>query len=668
MPEDIKKPVYNDNSISTLENEDRVRERVGIMLGSDDIRGAFHTVCEIVGNAVDEAQINKDMTIRVTYHADNSITVEDGGRGVPMGWNEAKQRYNWDLVYNELYAGGKYGTDSYTYSVGLNGVGATATQYTSEFCEVTSYREGKRFYKDFKKGRPTPTELLVEDCPNHPTGTIVHWKPDLDCFTDTNFTKDMFTRYCRDQANLVGVKFIFTDEHDGTVEEYEGLGLEELLKEIAGDNIEHTYREQVDHKGTTKTPKDPNAPYSAKLDLIIAFTSNDYTGRSRFFHNTGEMREGKHIEAYNNALGTFFKKAAQARGVSVQPYDYMPYCICVCSSLSTITNFSNQTKTGVNNQFIYDLVYKTITKILEEAQARRDPAFVQLMDRIVTMADNRKKLEEYGKTLRAAKKTTSGGKQKMPEKLADCRSRDTSINELYIVEGDSAMGACKLARNAEFQAIMPIRGKILNCLKASLDKIIASQCIKDLIAAIGCGIDIPDIQAGKKVGSLFDITKLRYSKIIFCTDADVDAYQIRVLLFVLFYALMPELVTKGYIYIAETPLFEILTSKGNRFAYDWEERDKILEECRAKGIKVNKINRSKGLGENDPEMMSISTMRPDTRRLISLQTDINNPQVRKTVDMLFGKDIDNLRKQIVLDLIAEGLADKKKEDEIIQTA
>lgn len=656
MADTVKK--YDDSSISTLENEDRVRERVGIMLGSDDIKGAFHTVCEIVGNAVDEAQLDKSMTIHVTYHSDDSITVEDEGRGVPMGWNEAKQRWNWDLIFNELYAGGKYNTNSYTYSVGLNGVGATATQYTSEFCEVTSYRDGKKFYKDFKKGRPTPRDMTVEPSDHH-SGTIVHWKPDLDCFTDTHFTKQMFQRYCRDQANLVGVRFEFTDEHDGTHEIYEGLGLDELLNEIAGDNIEIKYHEQLEHSGTVKTPKDPNAPFTAKMDVILAFTSSEYPARSRFFHNTGEMREGKHLEAYYRALGDFFRHLATARGITLQPYDYEPYCLCIISSYSTITNFSNQTKTGVNNQFIYDMVYKTISKILSESHARQDPAFVALLERILTSAENRRRLEEYSKTLRAVKKT---GRQKLPEKLADCRSRDTNVNELYIVEGDSAMGACKLARNAEFQAIMPIRGKILNCLKASLDKIIASQCIQDLVAAVGCGIDIPDIQQGKKVGSLFDITKLRYGKIIFCTDADVDAYQIRVLLYVLFYTLMPELITSGRVFIAETPLFEILTNKGNYFAFDWEERDRILEDLKKRHIVVNRINRSKGLGENDPQMMSVSTMRPDTRRLVSLQTDITDEVVRATVDALFGKDVTNIRKQFVLSLIEAGLNEKAKED------
>lgn len=650
---------YDDSSITTLENEDRVRERVGIMLGSDDLQGAFHTVKEIIGNSVDEAQINPDMEIHVTYHSDDSITVADGGRGVPMGWNEAKQRWNWDLIFNELYAGGKYDSNSYQYSVGLNGVGATATQYTSEFCEVTSYRDGKRFYKDFRKGRPTDTPLEVTDCPNHPTGTVVHWKPDLDCFTDTHFTKQMFTKLCHDQANLSKVRFRYTDEHDNTEEVYEGIGLDELLEEAVGETILSAYHEHIEHTGTTKTPKDPKAPYSAKADIILAFTSEECTNKSRYFHNTGEMREGMHVKAYLSALADTFRNIAARRGMKLQPWDYEPYCVCIVSSYSTITNFSNQTKTGVNNQFIYDMVYRTIKDILSKCEAQQDEAFLALVEQVMTSADNRRKLEEYSKTLREVKKT---GRSKMPQKLADCRSKDKTKNELYIVEGDSAMGAVKLARNAEFQAIMPIRGKILNCLKASLAKIIASAPIQDLITVIGCGIDIPDMEGGKQVGTLFDITKLRYGKIIFCTDADVDAYQIRVLLFVLFYVLMPQLVIQGYVYIAETPLFEIVTAKSTEFAYNWEERDRILEECKAKGIAIKRINRSKGLGENDPQMMSVTTMRPESRRLISLKTDITMEAVRTTVDMLFGKDVNNARKQIVLSLIESGLKNTSEEN------
>ena len=650
---------YNDDSIQTLEGEDRVRERIGVMLGSNDLRGAFHTVCEIIGNAVDEAQINKNMTIKVTYHADDSITVEDGGRGVPMGWNEAKQRYNWDLVYNELYAGGKYGGNSYTYSVGLNGVGAAATQYSSEFCEVTSYRDGKKFYKDFKKGRPTDTELLVEDCPNHPTGTIVHWKPDNDCFIDTHFPQEMFVKHCRDQANLVGVHFIFTDEHDGKVFDFPGEGLEGILKNVVGADIDAVYNVSGEWKGTVKTPKDPNKEVSAKYEILFAFTTREHLNESRFFHNTGEMTEGRHIQAYTNALSDVFRGIAAKKGVKLLPYDYEPYCVAVVSTYSTVTDFANQTKTGVSNQFIYDIVSSNIKKIIAECEARRDDAFVKLITRVITNAERRKQIEEYSKALREVKK--SGKQMKLPEKLADCRSRDNTKNELYIVEGDSAMGACKLSRNAEFQAIMPIRGKILNCQKASFDKIVNSACIQDLISAIGCGIDVPDMRGGKKVGSLFDITKLRYSKIIFCTDADVDGYQIRVLLFVLFYTLMPELIKQGYVYIAETPLFELVTSQGIKFAYDWEERDRLLEECRSKGISVQRINRSKGLGENDPQMMSVSTMAPATRRLIPLQTDVSSDAVRVAVDILFGKDVNNLRKDVILSLIREGLVDAENE-------
>lgn len=647
--------VYNDNSISSLKNEDRVRERVEVMLGSNDIRGAFHTVTEIVGNAADEASINPDMTITVIYHKDNSITVADEGRGVPMGWNEAEGRYNWDLIYNELYAGGKYNGDNYQYSIGLNGVGATATQYTSEFCKVTSYREGKCFVKDFKSGRPTDEPLQITDAPNHKTGTIVHWKPDDACFTSTAFTKEMFTSYCCDQANILKVNIRYIDEHDDTDTLFEGKGLEYLLDQAYGDAISAKYTVETEKSGTTKVPKNPNQPYKAKAEIILALMNSEQPDRSRYFHNTGVMREGFQPLAFKTAVADFFKNYATRRGLKISNYDYEPYIGVIISSYSTITSFSNQTKTGVNNDFIYDLIYSSVKRILEECEAKKDKAFLELVELVLQSADNRRQLEEYRKTLKQVRKT---GRQKLPEKLADCRSRDNTTNELYIVEGDSAMGACKLARDSSFQAVIPIRGKILNCLKASIGKTMASEPIQALVQALGCGIDIPDGEGG----SMFDITKLRYSKIIFCTDADVDAYQIRVLLFLLFYTLMPKLVTEGYIYIAETPLFEFETSKGNMFAYDIAERDKLIKSCQEQGIAVYKINRSKGLGENDPQMMSVTTMHPATRRLVSLKTDIKMPEVRAVVNMLFGKDEGRERRDFILQLIERGLKDLAEEE------
>ena len=651
---------YDDNSISALKDADRVRERVGVMLGSDDINGAWHTVIEIVGNAADEAQLNPDMTIEITYHADGSVTVADEGRGVPLGYNEKEQDWNWRLIYSELYAGGKYSDANYNYSIGLNGVGAAAAQYTSEFFEVTSYRDGKRYYKAFRDGKATDDPLAIEENPDARTGTVVHWKPDRRCFTDIAFTHEMFTGYCRDQACQLGVKIVFRDEHTGTEQVYDGTtGLAGLLDDAYGDIVDRSYSVEKEITGFTATPKNPETPYKAKVNLIFAFLTKEAVNKARFFHNTGVMSEGVHYTALSDALAAHVRAVVNNKDLKVQSYDYMPYVGIVCSTYSTITSFSNQTKTGVNNDFIKELIYTTIKRLLDELAAKKDEAYMSWVEHIMQAAQQRKQLEEYRKMLKSAKKTVT---KKLPEKLADCRSRDVKKNELYIVEGDSAMGACKLARDASFQAIIPIRGKILNCQKASLNKILASECIRDLAAAVGCGLDIGGGAKADDEDSMFDIKKLRYGKIIFCTDADVDAYQIRVLLYILFYTLMPELVEKGYVYIAETPLFEFETSRGSMFAYDWQERDAILAKCKEKGIKIKRINRSKGLGENDPEMMSITTMNPKTRRLISLKTDTRMREVQVIVDMLFGKDINNLRRDYILELIQEGLSESANEN------
>ena len=663
---------YDDNSISALKDADRVRERVGVMLGSDDINGAWHTVIEIMGNAADEAQINPNMTITLTYHADGSVTVADEGRGVPLGYNEKEQDWNWRLIYAELYAGGKYDDDSYNYSIGLNGVGAAAAQYTSEFFEVTSYREGKRFYKAFCDGKATEEPLEVTELEEERTGTVVHWKPDRRCFTDIAFTREMFEGYCRDQSCQLGIKIIFRDEHttpeEPTETVYDGTsGLQGLLEDTYGDIVDKSFAVEKEVDGFTTTPKNPNAPYKAKVNFIFAFLEKEALNKARFFHNTGVMSEGVHYTALSEALANHVRSVVNNKDLKVQSYDYMPYVGIVCSTYSTITSFSNQTKTGVNNDFIKELVYTSIKRLLDELAAKKDEAYLAFVERIMQAAQQRKQLEEYRKMLKSAKKTVT---KKLPEKLADCRSRDVKHNELYIVEGDSAMGACKLARDASFQAVIPIRGKILNCQKASLNKILASECIRDLAAAVGCGLDIGG-SAAKADGEdgMFDIKKLRYGKIIFCTDADVDAYQIRVLLYILFYTLMPELVEKGYVYIAETPLFEFETNKGSMFAYDWQERDAIMAKCKEKGIKIKRINRSKGLGENDPEMMSVTTMNPKTRRLISLKTDTKMREVQVIVDMLFGKDINNLRRDYILELIQEGLSESANENvNVLDTA
>ena len=646
---------YNDESIRQLKGAERVRKRPGVMFGSDDIKGAFHTFKEILGNSLDEARDGYGSLIEVVYKEDGGISVRDYGRGVPMGWNKAEGRYNWELVFDELYAGGKYDDDgdNYKFSVGLNGLGAAAVQYTSEYFNVISYQEKKVFKKDFKKGYPTNKDLVEEDNKTGQTGTFIEWKVDNEVFPDTAFTFDMFKEYCEGQAHINAVNFKLLDEHTGEEVEYEGKGVEHYLREQLGDKVIDIISKKAESQGIERTKK-----YSCKCEIVLAVTS-ETKSKQLFFHNTANMSTGVHIDAVQDAVNGFFKQLGKKNGVTIMPYDYNDYLSVIVSTYSNITSFANQTKDGVSNQFVYFLIKKTVEDILNEAVIMGKDSINTLIQNVVNAALARKKAKEIEIQARQVSKMANARKE--PEKLVSCREKDPRKRELFIVEGDSAMTSCKLARDGSFQAIIPVRGKTLNCLKASMESILESQIINDLISAIGTGVDIG---GGKE---LFDIDKLKYNKIIICTDADVDGFQIRVLLYTTFYRLMPQLLRDGYIFVAETPLFEIETSAGIKFAYTIEEKDAIMQECEKNHITVRKVNRSKGLGENDPDMLWNTTMNPETRKLVPLEVDINESMVRDLSNMLFGNDPGNGRKEFIFDMLGTGLQDFDNVDDLMTT-
>lgn len=638
---------YDDNSIRSLKGAERVRERVNVMFGSNNLTGAFHTVKEIVGNALDECRAGFGDRVDVTWHSDGSISVRDYGRGVPLGWNEAENRYNWDLVFNELYAGGKYDTDSdlYKYSIGLNGLGAASVQYTSEWFKVTSYNGGKKSTMNFERGNPVG-ELLVENNIDNEEGTLIEWKIDSDVFPDTNFLFRTFKEYCENQAHLSNVTFNLTDEHTGETVVYKGEGILPYLKLKLGDKIVETYTGKRSSKGYDSKGK----PYSAECEIALAITTENSKSQRMFFHNTATMRDeqGVHQQAYYSALREFFRSIESERGVKINESDYRDYISIIVSSYSSITSFYNQTKDAVSDYFTYELVKELIEDTLDIAKAKNDPTIMSFIDDVVTASIARHRAKMIEQQERKAKRSVS---RKKPEKYKDCSERDPMKRELYIVEGDSALGSCKLARDPKFQALIPIRGKILNCMKASIEKILENDIISDLTATIGTGVDLGND------ASIFDIEKLQFDKIIICTDADVDGFQIRVLLYTMFYRLMPELLRTGHVYIAETPLFELETTKGSVFAFTIEEKNELLKTLPAQGIGVRHINRSKGLGENTPAMMRQTTMLPETRKLIKLDIDVKDQIVRELSNILFGNDIHNGRKEFVRELLGTNLGE-----------
>lgn len=646
---------YNDNSIKALKGAERVRKRPGVMFGSNDIKGAFHTVIEILANSLDEARAGYGKRIVVTYHADDSISVLDEGRGVPMGWNEEEQRYNWDLIFNELYAGGKYDEDNedYEFSLGLNGLGAAATQYTSEWFNVTSWRHDNIYKKSFVKGEPTSEPLSVEPNTTGKTGTLIHWKIDNEVFPDTKFTPKMFKDLLESQAHLNAVDLVFIDEHTGEEVTYHGEGIEVYLKEQLGDSVVDMLVRKSEKTGVENGKK-----YKAKGEFVLAITE-ETKSKQLHFHNTATMRTGVHGVAFDDAVTTFFKDIAKQNGVNIIPYDYQDYLSVLTSTYSNITSFANQTKDGVSNQFIYDLIYSNVLDMLQEAYAMQKESMMTLVNNVVTAALARKRAKEIEAQERMIAKTLNNKKVKV-EKLIDCELTDPDVCELFIVEGDSAKAVCVAARDENFQAVLPVRGKPINALKAPLDKVLNNQRVQDIINAIGAGVSTEDV-------SMFDISKCRYSKIIITTDADVDGQQIRVLLYTIFYRLMPELLKAGRVYVALTPLYTLKTSAGEMFAYDVNEYEQLLEKCRREGITIKSVKRSKGLGSNNADMLNKTTMNPETRRIVQLDIDIKNQLVRDISNMLFGEDPSKERKEFILKLLDEKLGEDYSVADLVDT-
>jgi DNA gyrase subunit B len=641
---------YGDDSIKSLKGAERIRKRPAAVLGSDGLAGAFHTVTEIIGNSMDEVRAGYGDLVSVVYHKDGSLTVEDTGRGVPMAWNEGEGLWNWHLIFNELYAGGKYDDDNpnYEFSLGLNGLGAASTQYSSAFFNVVSKRHDKIFKKSFIEGNPinVTEDGAPEEEPNTTgvTGTSVHWKADDKVFTNTAFTATMFKNALESQAHLNKVKVTFTDENTGEHIEYVGRGIVEYLREKLGTTVIDIIEKSAEKSGVENGKK-----YKSKIEVVLAITEG---GNSVYLHhhNTSKMKVGVHQGAFDNAVTAFFRTVAKQNNVVILPYDYNEYLSVLTSSFANAnsTSFANQTKEGVDNQFIYDLVYTTVLDMLEEALAKQKPSVATLVDNVVNSALARKAAKEYEAQQKLALKAM-GKKRETPEKFVDCKTKDKSIKEVYIVEGDSALGSCKKARDAVFQALLPVKGKPLNCLKANLDVILKNEEVKAIINTVGTGIDIGD-------GSdLFDLKGLDWDKIIIATDADVDGLQIRALLFTLFMRLMPKLLELGYVYVAETPLFEITTSEGTKFAYSAEERRQIVADCSARGVRISQTQRSKGLGQNDAPMLSVSTMKPETRRLVQLKIDTKNPNVLSISNMLFGIDPGKERKAFITGMLEQSM-------------
>lgn len=633
---------YGNDSITKLKGADRVRLRPAVIFGSDSIEGCEHSIFEIISNSIDEARDGHGDKIIVTFYQDKSIEVEDFGRGCPVDYNNTEQCYNWELVYCELYAGGKYQNNAsgdYEYSLGLNGLGACATQYSSEYMDVEIHRDGYKYNLHFEKGENVGG-LKKEETTRRKTGTKTKWRPDLEVFTDINVSREYFENVLKKQAIVnPNVSFVFRYQTtDGKFEEITYLyenGISDYINEIIGEEyLTPPQYWQCDRKGRDREDK---PEYKVKLSVTFAFSNK--AALLEYYHNSSFLEHGGSPDkavskAFLSAIDTYLKNNNKYNKgeKSIKWEDIQDCLVLISSSFSTLTSYANQTKKAITNKFIQDAMTDFLKHQLEVFFIENPDFAAKISEQVLVNKRSRETAEKTRVNLQRTL-TQKIDLANMVQKFVDCRTKDLTRREIYIVEGDSALGACKTARDAEFQAIIPVRGKILNCLKADYAKIFKNDIITDIIKVLGCGVEVTS-KANKELSN-FNLDNLRWNKVIIATDADVDGFQIRTLILTMLYRLTPTLINEGYVYIAETPLFEINTKDKTYFAYNEQEKAEILEMI--KGQKY-KIDRSKGLGENEPEMMSLTTMNPDTRRLIKVTpTDIE--ATANMFDLLLGDNL-----------------------------
>lgn len=676
---------YGNQSISSLKGPDKVRKRPAVIFGSDGLEGCEHSFFEILSNSIDEAREGFGNVINISAKKDKSIVVEDFGRGVPLDWNEKEQRYNWDLVYCELYAGGKYDNnegEAYEYSLGLNGLGACATQCSSEYMHVTSYTKQGKYSISFKRGL-VDGELVKEDPVRRRTGTVVEWKPDLDVFTDINIPFEYFDEVLKKQSIVnSGLKLVLDFETDSgehiKKEYYYENGIVDYVNEIisVGDIVEKAGGEETDNTSETEETAEadntrdadtsrtlaistpayfqterqgrdrPDKPeYKLKVEAVFCFSNT--VNRIEYYHNSSFLEHGGSPDkaarsSFVKAFDTYLKNNNKYnKNESKITFGDVEDClVLIVNSHSTRTSYENQTKKAITNTFITEAMTQFFLHSLEVFFAENPKQAEKCAMQVLI---NKRSRENAESTRINIKKKLSANIDIMNrvEKFVNCRTKDAGKRELYIVEGDSAMGSCKLARDPDFQAIMPVRGKTLNCLKCGLDRIFKSDIIVDLLKVVGCGVETGKSKGNKL--SDFDPDSLKWDKIIICTDADEDGYQIRTLILTMFYRLLPSLIRMGRVYIAESPLYEIACkSKGIQFAYNEPEKVKILSEI---GDEKYTIQRSKGLGENEPDMMNKTTMNPASRRLIRINPD-DEKDTYIMFNTLLGDDL-NARKEYI---------------------
>ena len=644
-----KQQAYGNDSISALKGADRVRKRPAVIFGSDGLDGCEHAVFEILSNAIDEAREGHGDLVIVTRYEDHSIEVEDFGRGCPVDWNEKEGRYNWELVFCELYAGGKYDNNSggdYEFSLGLNGLGACATQYASRYFDAVIRRDGFKYTLHFERGEIVG-QLKKEPADRKKTGSTFRWLPDLDVFTDINIPKEYYEDTLKRQAVVnAGVTFRFRNETAPgkfeTADFYYENGILDYVRELTEDQaLTMPQFWEAERKGRDREDK---PEYKVKISAAMCFSNK--INRLEFYHNSSWLEYGGAPEkaaknAFVYAIDAYLKSTNKyTKSESKITFQDVADClVLVTNCFSTQTSYENQTKKAITNKFVQDAMTEFFRERLHVYFIENKQEADRIADQVLINKRSRESAEKQ--RLNIKKKLTGNlDISNRVQKFVDCRTKDVARREIYIVEGDSALGSVKLSRDAEFQGVMPVRGKILNCLKADYERIFKSDIITDLIRVLGCGVEVQTKKA--KDLTSFDLANLRWNKVIICTDADVDGYQIRTLILTMIYRLCPTLIEEGYVYIAESPLYEINCKDKTWFAYTEQEKGEILKNLEGKKVS---INRSKGLGENDPEMMWMTTMNPETRRLIKVMPE-DMALTQQVFDLLLGDNLQGRKDHI----------------------
>lgn len=638
-----KQAAYNNDSITSLKGADRVRKRPAVIFGSDGLEGCEHSIFEILSNSIDEAREGFGDKIMITRFMDHSIEVQDFGRGIPVDYNTKEEKYNWELVFCEMYAGGKYNTNSgenYEFSLGLNGLGLCATQYASEYMDAEIHNGGYRYTLHFENGENVGG-LEKEKYLKKDTGSRIRWKPDLKVFTDIAVPLEYYRETIKRQAIVnAGVKFILKNQISAARFETEEFiypnGIEDYVNELSGDkSLTSVQFWQTEKRGRDRADK---PEYKVKINAALCFSNK--VQLKEYYHNSSFLEHGgapekafrsafvSQIDAYLKQSGKYVKSDGK-----ITAQDIEDCLVLVVSSFSTQTSYENQTKKAITNKFIQEAMTEFFRHQLEVYFIENKMEADKIAEQVLVNMRSRVKAESTRKNLKSTLQSKMDLTNRV-QKFVDCRSKNVDEREIFIVEGDSALGACKQARNADFQAIIPIRGKILNCLKSEYDKIFKNDIILDLIKVLGCGVEVKN-KATKDM-AMFDINNLRWSKVMICTDADVDGFQIRTLVLTMIYRLMPQLIEQGKVYIAESPLYEIRSKDQVYFAYTESEKAEALAEI---GERKYTIQRSKGLGENEPEMMSLTTMNPATRRLIKVTPD-DAARTSEMFDLLLGDNLD----------------------------